>query len=217
MNLSITIITVNFNTEDLTIKAIKSINKFYPYLKILLIDNASKYENTYKLIKLNEEIPNLKIIFNKHNIHHGPAMNQGIKECDTEWILTFDSDAEAINGGFIEEMLHNINEKTYAIGENFLVDKFGYKTEKTKNSFEYIHPFCALYRRKYYSELPPFEKHGAPCLKNLKIAKFKGLELKNFQIQNFVKHEWKGTVRNYGYNLGLKSWIRKILRNVFKS
>ncbi|MBN1637814.1 MAG: glycosyltransferase family 2 protein [Ignavibacteriales bacterium] len=214
MNSSITIITINFNTEEYTIDAIKSINKFYPKLKLLLIDNGSRTEKILNLSRLNEEIENLEIIFNKKNIHHGPAMDIGIRKCDSDWALTFDSDALAIKNGFIEKMLDNITDNTYAIGEKFFVDRFGYKQEKNKNSIEYIHPFCALFRIKYYLALPPFEKHGAPCLKNLKEAQKQGFELKHFPIQNYVKHEWKGTVKSFGYNLGFKSKVRKFIRKI---
>ena len=59
-------------------------------------------------------------------------------------------------------------------------DKRGHNVETEADGYRYIHPHSLLLKRKLYLELPPFEKHGAPCLKNMIAAADAGYGLIEF-------------------------------------
>jgi len=66
----------------------------YPYLEILIIDNASTDDTVNYLRKKfrNEPSENLRIIFNQQNLGFAAGHNQGIKESRGEFILCLNQD-----------------------------------------------------------------------------------------------------------------------------
>ena len=40
-----------------------------------------------------------------------------------------------------------------------------------------------------YLDLPPFERHGAPCLANMQAARTAGFGFIHFPVEEFVRHE----------------------------
>ena len=143
--------------------------------------------------------------FNDKNIHHGPALDQGIRKATTPWILTFDSDAILFKKGLLEAMESYIDINTYAIGHELQMNKYGFKDGNRASLIKYIHPFCALFNKDKYFQLTPFQKHGSPCLQNEMDASSNGWNLKNFPVKEYVYHIWEGTAGKYGYKLGWKS------------
>jgi GT2 family glycosyltransferase len=90
--LDLSIIIVNYNTKDLTIDCIKSVNKFTKGItfEIILVDNASSDDSIPSLKKLN--LKNLKIIESKKNLGFGGGNNLGIKHATGKYILYLNSD-----------------------------------------------------------------------------------------------------------------------------
>ncbi len=219
--ISITAIIVHYKTYDLTKKAIWSLHSLYENLEIIVLDNFSDDGSNEKLLKLTDEIPKLKLVSSSRNIHHGPGMDKLINEnVNSEWFLTFDSDCIAFRKNFIELMIEQIGENTYGVGEKLYLDSDGFMSVDKTNSYEYIHPYCALFNKKKYLQLPPFEKHGSPCLTNEIEASKKGYALKDFPACDYVYHQWRGTAGTHGYKLGIKSkmqfvkWKTKKLLNI---
>ncbi len=97
MKLTLSIIIVSYNTEKLTIRCIKSIDKHkpkFPY-EIVVVDNASTDGSVVLLQKLKNKT--LTIIKNKTNQGFSKANNQGIAKADGEFILLLNSDTEIID------------------------------------------------------------------------------------------------------------------------
>ncbi len=209
-SISLTAVIVHYKTYDLTKKAIWSLHSLYEKLDIVVIDNFSNDGSYEKLGMLRKEIPNLNLMLSDKNLHHGPGLDKAIKNIQSNWILTFDSDCIAFRKNFIEEMISEIEDKTYAVGEMIFLDSNGFMSDDQENSFKYIHPYCALFNREKYLQLPAFEKHGSPCLNNEIEAAKKGFILKHFPAYEYVFHQWRGTAGKYGYKLGIKSKMQFI-------
>ncbi|MGD8778221.1 MAG: glycosyltransferase family 2 protein [Ignavibacteria bacterium] len=207
-NYSITSVIVHYKTYELTHRAIWSLHSLYDGLEIIVVENNSNDGSREKLQNLQKHVPNLKLLLSEKNLHHGPGLNKAIHSCNSEWILTFDSDCIAFRKGFIEEMISKIDNKTYAVGEMIYLDEDGFMSEETKKNYKYIHPYCALFRKEKYLSLPPFKKHGSPCLENEIEAVKKGFELKHFPAYDYVYHQWRGTAGKHGYQLGIKSKLQ---------
>ena len=97
--------------------------------------------------QLKEQAPQAtELVFNERNIHHGPAMDQALRHLHSAYVLFLDSDSEVMKGGFVEMMLTLLEEnpRHYVVG-----------------------PICMLIKRQIYLTLPPFVRHGAPCLENM--------------------------------------------------
>lgn len=104
----LSIITLSYNTKDLTISCIDSI--IYQHKKeleegkfeIILVDNASKDETVKNVKKRWINYKNLLIIENKQNFGFSKGNNIGVKKAKGENLLFLNSDTEIKNNGLLE-------------------------------------------------------------------------------------------------------------------
>jgi glycosyltransferase involved in cell wall biosynthesis len=213
----VTAIVVNYGTFRLTRNAIWSLHSLYPDLEILAIENGSPDDSAARLRNLEAEVEPLSVIVSETNLHHGPGMDAGIRRIETAWALLFDSDSLAFRKGFIENMsAAALDSGAYMVGQRLLVDDSGFVSDC---GGPYIHPHCALINREQYLSLAPFERHGAPCLRNARDAAGRGLKLADFPVGDYVYHIGRGTVDLHGYQLGSRSKIdrlRALLARTFR-
>jgi hypothetical protein len=197
--------------------AVWSLRSLYPTLPLLVVENGSHDGSRAKLHHLRATVSGLTIIESDRHVHHGPGMHRGIEHAATDWILLCDTDCILYRDGVLEAMVQRMSEATYMIGESQPVDADGFAAGSSDGTFRYIHPFFALVRRSMYAGLPPFEKHGAPCLSNEKAALRKGFGLTDFPVREYVFHFGRGTVDQHGYGLGYHGQylkLKKLYRRV---
>lgn len=217
LNRKVTAVVINYQTPDLTKRAIDSIRAYYPHLSLLLIDNDSKDRSSDVLQYYHDQTPTLvRLVRNDRNLFHGPAMHQALQLVTTDFVLFLDSDSEITEGGFIESMLDRLESDAsgYAIGKLVYMNKRGYDIAQSDNAIPYIRPICMLVRRQLYLTLPPFHHHGTPCLDNMRQAVAQGYQLIDFPVFDYIVHKGRGTAGRYGYGLGLKSKIDYILNKL---
>ncbi len=207
---------VNFGTPELTRRAVWSLRSLYPDLEIRVLDNASPDDSVAQLEQLGPAVPPFGLVESAVNLHHGGGMDRLIRTAIDEWILLFDSDCLAYRRGFIEQMRERAEaENAYMIGQLLTVDAHGYPpTEGASVTYAYVHPHCALVRRSTYLTLPPFEKHGVPCLRNELEAARRGEVLLDFPVRDYVFHLSRGTVNEHGYRLGLKGQLYELRHRI---
>jgi len=88
---NISVIIINYNTADLTIKAMQALSMAEPNLALdyIVIDNNSRHPlNRDRLVNS----ANVQLILNKNNIGFARAVNQGIEIAKGEYILLLNSD-----------------------------------------------------------------------------------------------------------------------------
>jgi glycosyltransferase involved in cell wall biosynthesis len=210
----ITVIVVNYKTQDLTRRCVESLLNHYPDVNLLLIDNGSQDDSMAYIKQASRQLPNVQCILNRENRYHGPAMDQGIKFSTTRYIFTLDSDCEIIKDGFLECMVALFAcPEVYAIGQLAYMDRYGYEVEqgRGRHLIQYIYPYAMLLDKEKYLKLSPFIHHGSPCIKNMKEAEERGYFVKNFPIEKFVFHQEKGTCSRYGYGLSPETLVDKLL------
>jgi hypothetical protein len=124
-----------------------------------------------------------------------------------------DSDTKTVKGGFLEEMIDklNISDKTYAAGRFLVINKRGFQSEK---GISFPAPAYMMINRKLYDLFPSFEHHGMPVLNNFSGALKAGYTFRQFPIENYIEHSWRGTAGKFGYGLGLKAKIDFILNKL---
>jgi glycosyltransferase involved in cell wall biosynthesis len=213
----VTAVVINFRTPDLTRRVIESFRSFYPALPLLLVDNGSEDESGRTLEELRAVAPGkTTLILNPSNRHHGPAMDQALRTVDTPFVLFLDSDCEVVQGGFVEAMLAHAMEdpRNYIVGKKIFMNDRGFDVAEEPGAHPYIRPICMLVRRELYLGLPPFERHGAPCLANMRAARTTGLGLIHFPVEEFVRHEGRGTASRHGYRLGWRGRLNHLMNKI---
>lgn len=93
--MEVSVITVNYNTKELTSAAIKSV---YEHTKdvtfeVIVVDNASE-DGSQQYFK--KQFPHIKLIENNQNYGFGKANNQGMKVAKGKYIFLLNSDAYLI-------------------------------------------------------------------------------------------------------------------------
>ena len=194
----ITVIVVNYKTEDLTRQCVETFRAHYPTTPLVVVDNGSDDDSTLYVRTLTDD--HTTISLNSDNLGHGPAMHQEILTLDTPYFFTLDSDCVTRRGGFLELMLERfkLNSNLYAIGWLRYVHPDSGVAARRRNPhlIPYVHPSAALHDRLKYLTLPPFYHRGAPCVDNMREATVtKGYDLESFPIAKYIKHLVAGTRR----------------------
>jgi GT2 family glycosyltransferase len=91
----VSVIIINYNTFNLTVKCIKSVieKTTIPY-EIIVVDNASPKDDPQQFKVL---FPNIKVITNSLNTGFSAGNNLGIAAASGDYILLLNSDTELIN------------------------------------------------------------------------------------------------------------------------
>lgn len=122
MKYKLSIIIPTWNTAEITLKCIKSINHFFQNrYEIIVVDNGSTDNTEQLLSKMN----NIKYIKNNKNLGFSKANNIGAQTASGDYLLFLNSDMEIIDNS-LEKMLEYIenNQQIGIIGPKFLnIDK----------------------------------------------------------------------------------------------
>lgn len=203
----VTVLIVNFRTLELTKRCVETLVAHYPDVRLLLIDNGSADESTEYVRDAAARLDNVDAVFNEQNRYHGPAVDQGIRHCQTPYVFTLDSDCEIRQGGFLEAMSAFFQDpRLYAVGELRYKSKYGYTfgygeaaRSGRRKRIPYIHPWGMLLDRRKYLTLGPFIHHGSPCLGNMRDAQERGYLVQDFPMWDFIEHFGRGTSSRHGY------------------
>jgi glycosyltransferase involved in cell wall biosynthesis len=211
---NVTAIVVNYRTADLTERCVGSFLRHYPSVRLLLIDNGSGDDSTAYIRRTARDHANVTCIINEVNRYHGPALDQGTRSSGTGYAFTLDSDCEVLRGGFLEEMLELFNDPDlYAAGRLVYMNRHGFETKAGSRGkvIKYIHLYAMLLDREKYLKLERFTHHGSPGTKNMEDAEKHGYKVSDFPIADFILHRWRGTCSRYGYGLGPRTSLEKLL------
>jgi glycosyltransferase involved in cell wall biosynthesis len=213
----VTAVIINFRTPELLERAVTSFRNHYPATPLLLIDNGSGDDSPHLMSELRDRWPlATEVILNDSNRHHGPAMDQALRTVRSPYVLFLDSDCEVVKGGMLEGLLARAEADPhhYATGKKIFMNPRGFDVPEREEAIPYIRPICMLIHRERYLVLPPFERHGAPCLVNMKAATARGFSLIHFPVEDFVLHTGRGTASIYGYRLGLRGKLNHLLNRL---
>jgi glycosyltransferase involved in cell wall biosynthesis len=213
----VTAVIINFQTPDLTRLAVQSLRRFYPALPLLLIDNGSSDGSPDILREIIVATGGpVELLLNRSNRHHGPAMDQALHYLSTDFVLFMDSDCEMVAEGVIERMTEALraDPNNYAAGKRIFMNRRGFDVQEHPGAFPVLRPMCLEVRRETYLALPPFERHGAPCLKNMRGAVERGYGLVHVPVEEYVRHKGRGTASRFGYRLGWKGKMNHLFNRL---
>lgn len=202
----ITVVTPNYKTPGLIQQLVGGLLKFYPQVRLLLIDNGSGDASTEYIRKMASSKYNIRVILNQINTGHGPAMHQGIGYCETPLVCLIDSDCIIRRKGALEYLAAPFSDlKVYAAGEMLLVDAGG---NTKKEGAPYIHPSRLMVSRPIYWKLPPFNHHGAPVAANMFGAAKTDYVLVDLpDVDKYIHHPGHGLVKGGSHKKhGIPGW-----------
>jgi len=209
-NESVTGVVVNYCTPNETHKAVTSLKKCYPHMKIIIVDGSPNMTPGYFMCAhlANEMHKNIHIPVGR-NIGHGPGLVKGIAVVQTPLALIFDSDI-IVNDKPLERMIELMNEReeVYGCGQVITTNTGGVNAA---SGIKYLHPHFALLDRKKYYEFRPFANHGAPMIAAMNDVHRTGKDLIiDFPVKQYVFHTEKVTRRLKPKEFNSRNWDKKV-------
>jgi len=163
---SVTALTVVYNTPDITIKCLDALRKFYPDIRLILVDNSDQPPHVKKIKEYIENDKNHLYIKTPFNLGHGPGLNRGAHHIVSDCMYVFDSDAEIIRPNFLEDMFSFMDEDVYGVGYCMPVNSQGLSFAKDAK-IKYLHPLGCLISVKMFRMYAPFVSGGAPFIETM--------------------------------------------------
>ena len=115
----LSIIIPTWNTADITLNCINSIQKYLPktFFEIIVIDNASA-DNTSDLFSKNK---NIIYVRNSENLGFSKACNIGVKYAKSDYLLFLNSDMELVDSSIVDMLsFFQKNSNCGLVGPQFL-------------------------------------------------------------------------------------------------
>ena len=200
-------------TKNLIDYSIGSFRKFYPDVKLIIIDNSGKGRPeclmcTDVLKEYCKADEKAELIIMPENLGHGLGMHYGLQQIETSYTYIFESDVIMEHGGLIEAMLELATPEIYSVGPIMTVcyDK-GEETfrDDKKRTIRRLWPYASLLSTKTYFEYPSWNSHdgmnAAPLLSAMQAIANSGKEDKlmiEFDVDKYVHHKYGGTRKVIG-------------------
>lgn len=195
MNKNLEIISVNYNTPDLTQTLIESINTMEGKYPIRIIDGSDKQPFIDEIKAVCDKYDNVTLIQKGWNIHHGRGMDLAVSTSEYEWCLIMDSDAK-----LLKPIIEHFTFTTPYEGVPEYVNRKG--INETNGEVLYLHPSMLLVNVAYYNKNEfKFIHHGAPAIQIMSNEANINKGILPSAFKQCFDRGRRGTVNRFGYQL----------------
>ena len=203
----ISLITINYNTTNLTCDLLRSINEHnrYKNLEVIVVDNASK-EDPSQLLRA--VYPDVKIILSKANLGFSGGNNLGIKAAQGDYLFLVNNDTE-FTSGLIEGLLEVFEQFPDA---GMVSPKFHYFFKKGTieyAGYESVNIFtgrngmigCGEQDEGQYNTIKATSSaHGGGMMVSSKVVEEVGLLYEPFFLY-YEELDWAEQIKRKGYKI----------------
>jgi len=85
------VVILNYNTRDLLVACVRSVQRFAPHAEIIVVDNASP-DSSQEIVR--KRFPNVHLIANASNRGFARGMNLGLRDAHAPFIFALNADTE---------------------------------------------------------------------------------------------------------------------------
>ena len=191
-NSDVTIIIPNYNNKELLADLLNSLKSIKTTFDIIVVNNFSKDDS---VIFLKNNYPDIKLIENKTNKGFACAVNQGIRESKTKYVLLLNNDT-IVQEDIIEELVKTITKEDTIFsvsskmiqfnnknliddaGDNYNLLGWSKKRGNNKSIKEYLEDSevfgacagAALYRTDIFDEIGLFDENFESYVEDMDIS-----------------------------------------------
>lgn len=200
---NISIVIPVYNNLEYTRRCLESLIKFTPRLNgLIIIDNASMDQTKEYLAELKGDDSRLKIILNSENIGFPKAVNQGLKECESEFVVIANNDI-IFTKGWASRLIEiaDSDEKIGIVGPiSNIVSGVQLDKNARYSSIEEMHKYAAKVRKENAGKYFEFPRVAFLCtlIKREVIDKIGGLD-ERFSPGNFEDDDFCLRAQLAGY------------------
>ena len=193
--MKISVVTPNYNGEKFLKTFFDSLNDDSECIgEIIIVDNGSS-DNSLEYIKNNEFNFPVKVIENKENLGFSPAVNQGIRESEYDYVFSLNNDTEVKKGSIkalvdlitSNDNIFSVQAKMLQYDNKELIDDVGdeynllawtKKTGENHNSDEFVNvkeifsscAGAAMYSKAIMSDIGLFDDNFFAYMEDVDLA-----------------------------------------------
>ena len=193
--MKISVVTPNYNGEKFLKTFFDSLNDDSECIgEIIIVDNGSS-DNSLEYIKNNEFNFPVKVIENKENLGFSPAVNQGIRESEYDYVFSLNNDTEVKKGSIkalvdlitSNDNIFSVQAKMLQYDNKELIDDVGdeynllawtKKTGENHNSSEFVNvkeifsscAGAAMYSKAIMSDIGLFDDNFFAYMEDVDLA-----------------------------------------------
>jgi glycosyltransferase involved in cell wall biosynthesis len=191
-NIKCTLLVTNYNYSKWLRRCLRScINQSQEDYEIIIVDDFST-DDSRKILRDYEDLPNLKIIYNERNMGIGYSANKGARLALGKWIVRVDSD-DYIHSDFLKcLLLYAEFNKSHAVATDYQCVDFNEKVLSVNNQESDPIACGILYRTdvlEYIGSWNPSltKNEDVDILKRFK--KDFNMDYLNIPLYRYFKHE----------------------------
>jgi len=94
---TLAVVIANYNTRDYLARCLESIERYPPDFpfEVIVVDNNS-HDGSAEMVR--QTFPRVRLLANPDNVGFGPALNQGARASESDYVLLLNSDTEMLPG-----------------------------------------------------------------------------------------------------------------------
>ena len=193
----VAVVTVSYNTKELTALLLWSLYRVLDWaaLDVVVVDNGSN-DGSSEMLAHGQDAGLCVLIANDDNVHHGPALNQGMswlaghRGDSTQWVWVLDSDCVVARPDALRTALSVVEGPDPGIVGEPAWDRW-HQCETLG-----LHSLLLRPARVWRPPLTPFSAGGNPIHDLLMAAKAAGLVTRafGFTADGYVIHRGRGSL-----------------------
>jgi GT2 family glycosyltransferase len=203
----VSIITINWNTIDVTSDFLRSVkeNNTYSNIELIVVDNASREDPSETLLSI---YPTAKIIRNEQNLGFSGGNNTGIKSAKGDYFFIINNDTEFTPGlieGLLEVFVNHpmagiVSPKFHHYFEKGTIEYAGYNSVNIFTGRNSVIGYGEKDTGQYNNLKETSYAHGGAMMVSGKIISDVGLMPEEFFLY-YEELDWSVQIKRKGYKI----------------